>query len=428
MNNLAKGLNERLEGSIAYSMLSDFGKRIYVPRGIVVQGNEAKARANRFNATIGVALEDGQPMYFDSMKKQFNENMSSSEIFGYAPMGGVMALREAWKVEMLEKNPDLEGVKTSMPVVCSGLTNGLSTVFSILLDEGDSVVLPDMYWENYDLLIDEQRKAEKVLYPMFRDGGFNVEGLDKTIDSVKGDKVVVMLNFPNNPSGYTPTANEAQAIADVLKKKADAGRKIAVITDDAYFGLFYEEEIYNQSIFAKVANLSENILAVKCDAATKENMAWGFRVGFITYAFKGATEDQLAVLVEKTLGTIRGSISSCSMAGQSVLLRSLRDTEYKADKQNGFDRMHVRYVALREALEKHKKKTCLKPLPFNSGYFMSLETKCNAEDLRQILLEKYETGIIRMSDHIIRLAFCSVPADAIQELVDTVYKAAEELC
>ena len=428
MNELAKGLNQRLEGSIAYSMLSDFGKRIYVPRGIVVQGNEAKAKAKRFNATIGVALEDGQPMYFGSMKKQFNDSMSASEIFGYAPMGGVMALREAWKAEMLEKNPDLEGVKLSMPVVCSGLTNGLSTVFSIFLDEGDSVVLPDMYWENYDLLIDEQRKAKKVLYPMFSDGGFNVDGLDRTISSVKGDKVVVMLNFPNNPSGYTPTADEADAIAAVLKKHADAGRKIAVITDDAYFGLFYEDSIYKQSVFAKVANLSANILAIKCDAATKENMAWGFRVGFITYAFKDATEDQLAVLVEKTLGTIRGSISSCSMAGQSVLLRSLRDPQYKEDKQNGFDRMHVRYVALREALVKHKDKTCLKPLPFNSGYFMSLETKCNAEDLRQLLLEKYETGIIRMSDHIIRLAFCSVPADAIQELVDTVYKAAEELC
>lgn len=427
INKLAKNLNETLRGTSVASMFSDYGKRMYIPKGIVVQGQEAKAKSKRYNATIGVAMEDGQPMFFPSMKKWYNDNLKPNEVFSYAPMGGVPALREAWAKEIVEKNPDLEGKKFSFPVVCSGLTNGLSLVCSLFLDKGDSVVLPDMYWENYDLIIDEQRKAKKVFFPIFEGNGFNVAGLDKAIASVKADKAAVILNFPNNPTGYTPTAEEAQAIADVLKKHADDGKKLIVISDDAYFGLFYEKNIYTQSIFAKVADISKNILAVKCDAATKENMAWGFRVAFITYAFKGATDEQLQVLVDKTMGAIRGTISSCSMSGQTVILKSISDPEYHAEKQVGIKKLADRYHALQKALAKYKDVKTLIPLPFNSGYFMSLKSECSAEELRQLLLNKYETGVIRMSDHIIRLAFSGVAVDHIEGLVDVVYQAASEL-
>lgn len=427
MDRLAKDLNRKLKGTAVAGMLSDYGKRMFIPKGIVVQGQEAKAKSKKYNATIGVAMEDGQPMFFPSMKKWYSSELKPSEIFSYAPMGGVPALRDAWQKELVEKNPDLEGKKYSFPVVCSGLTNALSLVCSLFLDRGDSVVLPDMYWENYNLILDEQRKAKKVLFPIFSGNGFNTEGLDKAIGSVKDGKVAVILNFPNNPTGYTPTEEEAQAIADVLKKHADEGRKLIVISDDAYFGLFYEENIFTQSIFAKVADLSKNILAVKCDAATKENMAWGFRVGFITYAFKGATDEQLQALVDKTMGAIRGSISSCSIIGQTVILKGISDPDYHKEKEEGIKKLAKRYHALQKALKKYEDNKTLVPLPFNSGYFMSLRTECDAEELRQLLLNKYETGVIRMDEHIIRLAFSGVSEDHIEGLVDVVYQAASEL-
>ena len=48
------------------------------------------------------------------------------------------------------------------------------------------------------------------------------------------------------------------------------------------FGLVYENGIFKESLFSKLADLHENVLAVKVDGATKEDYAWGFRVGFIT--------------------------------------------------------------------------------------------------------------------------------------------------
>lgn len=409
-------------------MLSDYGKRMYVPKGIVVQSSEAKQKATKYNATIGVALDHGTAMYIPAMKAQFAPTMSAGEIFPYAPMGGIPALRKKWQEDMIMKNPLLEGKTMSLPAVCGGLTSALSTVCSLFLEKGQSVVMPDLYWENYNLVLNEQRQAKKVLYEFFDNGGFNVRGLDEALTSVSEENVVVMFNFPNNPTGYTPTETEADSIADVLKKHAQNGKKLVVICDDAYFGLFFEDDVCRQSLFARFCDLHENILAVKCDAATKEEMVWGFRIAFVTYAGKGLDPEHLDAICQKTLGCIRGNLSCCTTSGQNILLKGMKDENYLKDKKNGVEIIGHRYKALKKALESYRDCDCLVPYPFNSGYFMSLITKCNAEELRQHLLNDYGTGVIRQSDHLIRLAFSSIDEENIQGLVDTVFKAASELC
>lgn len=115
---------------------------------------------------------------------------------------------------------------------------------------------------------------------------------------------MVLLNFPNNPTGYTPTVAEGDEIVAALKEVADAGLKLVVVTDDAYFGLFFEDSLH-ESLFGKLAGISPNLLAVKVDGATKERYVWGFRVGFITYAH--ASDKVLAALEQKTMGIIRAT-------------------------------------------------------------------------------------------------------------------------
>ena len=426
MHELAAKLNETLKGTSVVEMLSDYGLRMYVPKGIIVQSSEAKQKATKYNATIGVALENGVAMYIPAMKEQFAPTMKVGEIFPYAPMGGVAALRKLWKEDMYKKNPLLEGKTTSLPVVTSGLTNSLSIVASLFLEVGGDVVLPDMYWENYDLILDEQRQANKILFPLFAESAFNVAGLDQAL-STASDRVMVILNFPNNPTGYTPTETESDQIVAVLKRHADAGKKIVLVTDDAYFGLFFDDSPCRQSLFAKTCDLSPNILAIKCDAATKEEMVWGFRVAFITYGCQGLSELQLDSIVQKTMGAIRGSLSNCSMPGQNILLKGMADPNHDRDKAAGIRKIGERYFALRAALEKYADCTCLRPLPFNSGYFMSFWCAPDAETLRTTLLDRYQTGIIRTDSHHIRLAFSSVDTPNIQTLVDTIYRAASEL-
>ena len=132
-----------------------------------------------------------------------------------------------------------------------------------------------------------------------------------------------MLNFPNNPTGFTPNENHAKQIVDVIKKSAESGKNIVVFLDDAYFGLVYEKGVFKESIFSYLADIHENVLAIKLDGATKEDYVWGFRTGFITFGIKGKRESQkdlYSALENKTAGAVRGNISNAPHISQSLVL------------------------------------------------------------------------------------------------------------
>lgn len=424
MKQEAEKLNSVLKDSPVCEMLSSYGLRMYSPIGIPAQSQQAKKGATAFNATAGVAKENNKVIYSDAIKQYFSESLTPDELFDYAPVSGKPELREAWKKDLIEKNPMLGGKSFSLPIVTGGITNSLFTVFSLFADEGDSVVMPDLYWENYDLIIEEGRGASKVTFPLFDEEGFNLIGFDKAIDSVESEKAIVLLNFPNNPTGYTPTYREAEEITSILVRHAEKGKKLVVILDDAYFSLFYEKNVCRQSLFAYLCNAHENILAVKCDGATKENMVWGFRLAFITYASRGLSDNQYDALLKKTAGVIRATVSSCNSTGQTILVKALSDSDFSSQRKAGIEKIQERYNALKKALVKFENNDTLVPLPFNSGYFMSFRTKCNAEKLRMRVLQECKGGIIRIKEDIIRFAFCSVDSDKMEHALDSIYEAA----
>ncbi|HUI71035.1 MAG TPA: aminotransferase, partial [Spirochaetia bacterium] len=121
MNPLAQELNGVLEATVAGALFSDLGKRIYFPRGIVAQSAEARKHARRANATIGMALREGKPVFLAAIRSLIPD-LDPEEIFPYAPTQGIEKLREMWKKEILEKNPDIGDTPFSLPLVVPGLT------------------------------------------------------------------------------------------------------------------------------------------------------------------------------------------------------------------------------------------------------------------------------------------------------------------
>ncbi len=430
MDRLAVELNETLDTSVAGAFLSGFGRRIFFPKGIVAQSAEAGAKAKRYNATVGLARSKGQPIYLTDIYDEFKGGLAPNQIFSYAPGGGDKELRSVWKEEMVKKNPSLKGQIFSLPMVTGGLTHTISLVASLFFDEGDEIVCPDLFWDNYELIFVHTRNGVMKTFRFFDEkGGFNVEGMKRALLECKGDTARIILNFPNNPTGYTPSEEEMERIKDALVEVADTGKKLLVLSDDAYFGLFFEKETAKESLFARIANIHENIFAIKGDAATKEEMVWGFRVGFITYASKGFTEKHYDALNSKSLGAIRCSVSNCDRPGQTLILKAIREGKnYQKDKDSLFAEMDERYRILKGELAKYADSKVLKPYPFNSGYFMAFDTLGHsAEELRTYLLENYSVGAINIMDRTLRLAFCSVEQEDIAELVSLVYRSAEAL-
>lgn len=428
MNPLALALNKKIEGSAVYALLSDFGKRFYFPRGIVAQTGEAKERANRYNVTLGMAALDSHPLFMEHVREMVPA-LIPEEIFPYAPSPGLPALRQAWKEEMVRKNPTLRGKTFSLPLVTSGLTSGISTVADLFFNSGDRVVVPDMFWGNYRLILEGRLQVQIDTFPFFTDrGGLNLTALEDALKGQPMEKSALLLNFPNNPTGYTPTEEEMKALSALLGKLANEGRKILVISDDAYFGFVYEAHVYGESLFGLLADLHENILAVKVDGATKEELAWGFRVGFITYGARGLTEEQYAVLDKKTGGAVRSSISNSSMIGQSLVLKGLQNPAHDEARTRAVDILKARYLKVKEVVGGFGPEVPLKSLPFNSGYFMTflVEGK-SAEALRLSLLDNYGIGAISIEDRFLRVAYSLVNLENIEELFDFIGKAAREL-
>ncbi len=429
MHELANELNTALKGTIVDEMFSAVGRRMFFPKGIVAQSAEAKKKATRFNATIGMATTKGKPMHLSDIYNQFAENsLTPGQIFAYAPGGGDPELRELWKAEMIRKNPSLEGKTFSLPIVTGGLTHGLSLLGQLFFEEGDTLVVPDLAWDNYELIFSHQVNATIKTFPLYtEDGSFNVEGLTETLSAIPEKKARILLNFPNNPTGFTPSKDEMKRIQEALVELAESGMKLMVISDDAYFGLFFEEDTEKESLFASLCDAHENIFAVKADAATKEEMVWGFRIGFLTYGSKVLKAEHYDALNKKTLGIIRSTVSNCDRPGQSLVLKAMRDGKsYQADKSSAFAEMEKRYRTIAKVLKKYEGNQLLKPYPFNSGYFMAFNCKGSSEVLRKHLLDTYQVGCINIADTTLRLAYCSVECDKIEELVDLVYQAAGE--
>ena len=119
-NPLAQQLNERLEKAApsVLAMLSPLGRRLYFPKGILSQSAEAKQKAKRFNATIGIATEKGGPMYLPSMQRHLVE-ISPNDAYNYAPPAGRQTLRERWREKIVAENPSLHGKSFGMPITTS---------------------------------------------------------------------------------------------------------------------------------------------------------------------------------------------------------------------------------------------------------------------------------------------------------------------
>jgi len=429
LNPQAAQLNRiiQTQNPVVYELLSPKGKAIYFPKmGILAQGNAAKGK--EINATIGTAYEDdGKPMILPSLSK--NLLLDTKDAFPYASSDGLKALREKWLELLRAKNPSLGTRDISTPVVTCGVTNGLSIIGYMFVGEEDKVIVSDLYWENYDLVYTNAFNADLKFFNLFKNQRFDIDSFRKTINDGPAGKRVVILNFPNNPSGYTPTKEVAQQIIQVLKEAAEAGNKLVVVLDDSYFGLVYEEDIFVESLFSQLSQLHENLLAVKVDGITKEEYAWGFRVGFVTFGVKNGSKDLYKALEEKTAGAIRGNISNAAHPSQSLFLNAVKSETHEKEKIRNKEKMRERYSKVKEVLGSHKEYSqYFEALPFNSGYFMCVQLKkANAEKVWALLLSKYSTGVICYTEkNLFRIAFASTPTNQIEKLFNNIYSACKD--
>ncbi|MHA1681543.1 MAG: aminotransferase class I/II-fold pyridoxal phosphate-dependent enzyme [Promethearchaeota archaeon] len=442
---------ENLKKTPVYGALSAMGKRIFLPQGIIYWAGLAKKNA-KINGTIGTAMgnelkdlmkdpgQDRVTFYLKNLGDHVDPGLDPATISRYAPVAGIPALRQKWKDWILEKTGLKEQAGASelltLPVVTNGLTNGVFLTGSLFLDPGDLVLLSNKHWGNYDTILGLNLGASIDTFNTFNGKDFDIDSLvEKTIEHIdKQGKAVVLLNFPNNPSGYVPTTGTIESIADALVKVATEKKKpLVVICDDAYESYVYDENAEVRSIFSFMVGKCPFLIPVKLDGASKEFLFYGGRVGFITVAtskeWKAPLDEVKRELDNKLSGVIRSTISNASHVSQQLVLKLMEERGKSLQERQKVinvlkDRWEVFNGACRSLEEPGKG---LYFDPFQGGFFafLNLPAGVKARDFATRLIEEHKIGVIPIEKsnigvNGIRVAYCSMLEDEIKTAIKAI--------
>ena len=181
----------------------------------------------------------------------------------YSSTAGELELRETICKKLKRENA-LSYTPENI-LVSNGSKQILYSLFQVLCNPGDEVIIPTPYWISFS----EQAKlagAKPVFVPT-KDHQLDVEKLKKAMN--KKTKAIV-LNSPNNPSGAV--YKDIKAVAETA---ADKG--ITIISDEAYELITYDNIKYTST-----AALSEHIKkhTITVHSFSKIFSMTGFRLGY----------------------------------------------------------------------------------------------------------------------------------------------------
>jgi len=158
------------------------------------------------------------------------------------------------------------------------VTNAISSPVKFFAGEERRARLTSM--GNYDRYQLEPR-CERRGVQHLQGGKFDVAAMSKKAEEIgkKQGKVVLLLNFPNNPTGYSPSTAEMTAIADAIVKIADTIKKpVVVIGRRRYDGVCVRRGRGEAQSVRRSSSTSTDVIPVKMDGASKELLFYGGRV------------------------------------------------------------------------------------------------------------------------------------------------------
>lgn len=439
-----------------YQAYSELGKRLFLPQGIFYWSERAKKEAELIG-TIGSAfgfekdfIDGGSskwlPCYLDELSEYFSVDVK--QIVPYASIGGLAEIRGIWRDWIIRKaNYDKEsGVALSSrleryitsPIITAGVTNGIYHSSALFLNPGEFIIAPNKRWGNYDNIIEKNIGARIKSFEFFNDQNFNLRSLDNAIMDVakSQEKIIILLNFPNNPTGYVPTTKESSEIVSLLQERhRSLNKPIIVIVDDAYEPYVYTDESSKRSIFYDLHQLDEDVIPIKLDGVTKELLMYGARIGFLTFGLKPSwtkNDEELELLKSeinnKSEGFNRATISSCNHFYQTITQKMFQEKgieKFLSSRENVYNLLKKRYEKVNSELKKIDDPD-ISIDPNSGGFFLFMNLnrkKVRATEFGDHLLQKYKLGIIpieKPDENIngIRIAYCSIDFKDIPEVVN----------
>ncbi|MDZ7681328.1 MAG: pyridoxal phosphate-dependent aminotransferase [Fodinibius sp.] len=157
-------------------------------------------------------------------------------------------------------------------IVCTnGAKQALGFSMLAMLDEGDEVIIPAPYWVSYPQMVNVAGGKPVTVRTSFEDNyRMTPEQLEEAITA---NTKALMLCSPSNPTGTRYTANELQALADVLGNHP----QINIISDEIYEYIVFEDD--HLSILNVAPELKERTVLI--NGFSKGFAMTGWRLGYL---------------------------------------------------------------------------------------------------------------------------------------------------
>lgn len=214
------------------------------------------------NFTIGEPNFDVPEFIKDAMKEALDKNFTH-----YAASDGLQELRQAI-ANFYQRRHQLD-LNWQQIMVTVGASQGFMITMMALLNPGDKVLIPSPYFPlyGYSSILSG---GDSVFVDTSTDGFvLTPEALDHQLQGHPEIKLL-MLNYPNNPTGTTYSKDQVKGLAEVLRKYPD----VYVLSDEIYGDLVYEGDHYSM-----VQELPERTILLA--GASKSYAMTGFRLGFL---------------------------------------------------------------------------------------------------------------------------------------------------
>ncbi|MGI2327039.1 pyridoxal phosphate-dependent aminotransferase [Planococcus sp. YIM B11945] len=186
----------------------------------------------------------------------------------YTPSGGLPALKKAI-IDKLQRDQHL-AYEPKEIMVGIGAKHVLYTLFQVLLNEGDEVIIPIPYWVSYP---EQVKLAQGVPVYIEATASQQYKITAEQLKSAITDRTkAVIINSPSNPTGMLYSKEELQELAEVCRES-----DILIVSDE-----IYEKLIYGESKHVSIAELSDDAKnrTIVINGVSKSHSMTGWRIGY----------------------------------------------------------------------------------------------------------------------------------------------------
>lgn len=213
-----------------------------------------------------ISLTLGQPDFNvpDKIKSAMISAIEENKT-AYTSNAGIYELRE--QISQFLNKYDISFNAEEICLTIGG-SEGLLSVFTAFINQGDKVLIPTPAYPAYESLI-KLLGGQVIPYVLNEDFSINFEDLKEKLEQEKPK--LIIISYPSNPTGAVLTKEDRDKLYEFLIHS-----ETIIITDEIYSSLCYDEDYYSISQYEA---LKSRIILVS--GFSKMFSMTGLRLGYV---------------------------------------------------------------------------------------------------------------------------------------------------